>query len=405
MDCKITPSFLKGEINVPSSKSYCHRYILNAALCKGKSLLSNITFSKDIYATLEGVKSLGASYEIKGNNVEITGISPQNKEIIVDCNESGSTLRFLIPILTVLKDNVMLTGKERLFERPLTPYLDIFDKNNINYELGKTYIKINGTFKNKKFVLPGDVSSQFVTGMIYAGVLLNEDIEICISSNLESKPYVDMTLKALKDFGIDIKNSNYNSFFIRKGQGFKEHNISIEGDYSQGAFFLVGNFLGNDITLSNLNNKSIQGDKKIFGIIKEFKKPGYIKTDVSQIPDLVPILSVAAALRDGETLIYGAKRLRLKESDRLKAITNALKNLGANISEGEDHLKIKGKSVLNGGVIDSVNDHRIAMACAIASTRCKNCVIIKDSQCVEKSYPNFWEDFVKLGGKISLGVF
>lgn len=405
MDCKIIPSFLKGKINIPSSKSYCHRYILNAALCKGKSLLSNITFSKDIFATLDGIKSLGADYKICGNNVEISGILLENKSSIVDCNESGSTLRFLIPILTVLKNSVMLTGKERLFERPLTPYLDIFDENNISYELGKTYIKIDGTFKNKKFILPGDVSSQFVTGMIYAGVLLNEDVEICISSYLESKPYVDMTLKALKDFGIDIKNNNYNSFFISKGQKFKEHNISIEGDYSQGAFFLVGNFLGNDITLNNLNNNSIQGDKKIVEIIEEYKKSGNLKTDVSQIPDLVPILSVAAALRDGETLIYGAKRLRLKESDRLEAITNALKNLGADISEGEDYLKIKGKEYLDGGVIDSVNDHRIAMACAIASTRCKNCVIIKDSKCVEKSYPNFWKDFAKLGGKISIGEF
>lgn len=405
MDCKIKPSLLKGVVNIPSSKSYCHRYILGASLCKGTSLLRNVNFSKDIYATLEGIKSFGANYKIIGNSIEISGISGDNGISEVYCNESGSTLRFLIPILTVLKNNVMLTGEERLFERPLTPYFDIFKENSIKYELGKTYIKINGTFKNKKFVLPGDVSSQFITGMLYAGVLMNKDIEIFISSNLESRPYIDMTLKALKDFGINIENNNYKSFYIKKGQKFKETDIIVEGDYSQAAFFITANFLGNNININNVFDKSVQGDKEIVNIIKEYKNSGYAKTDVSQIPDLVPILAVAASLRDGDTKICGAKRLRLKESDRLYAITNALKNLGADIEEGQDYLYIKGKRCLEGGAIDSVNDHRIAMACAVASTKCRNCVIIKNSKCVEKSYPDFWSDFKNLGGKFITGEF
>ncbi len=341
MNCKINPTKLKGKINIPASKSYCHRYILGAALCKGKCLLTNVSFSKDIYATLDGIKSFGASYKINGKNIEISGISDENSTKEVFCNESGSTLRFLIPILTVLKNNVMLTGSERLFERPLTPYFDIFDENDIKYELGKNFLKISGAFKNDEFSLPGDVSSQFITGMLYASVLMDKDIRINITSDLESKPYIDMTLKALEDFGIKIQNDNYKSFFIRKGQKFSNTNVQIEGDYSQAAFFIVANFIGNDIEISNLSDFSVQGDKKIIDIISDYSKSGYIETDVSQIPDLVPILAVAASLRKGETKIYGAKRLRIKESDRLAAITNALTNLGADIEEGEDKSEAK----------------------------------------------------------------
>ncbi|EYE88589.1 3-phosphoshikimate 1-carboxyvinyltransferase [Fervidicella metallireducens AeB] len=421
---KIVPSELEGHISIPPSKSITHRAIICAGLSNGKSHIENIIFSEDISATLEGMSSFGIKYEKFKEDRDrysliIEGKTPLRAlSTTIDCRESGSTLRFLIPIACILGKEITFTGKGKLIERPLDEYYKIFDKQNIPYKnlKGNLPLRICGKLKGDTFSLRGDVSSQFISGLMFALPLLKEDSKIIISTDLESKGYVDLTIDVLNSFGIKIQNNDYREFFIEGNQKYIPQTYKVEGDFSQASFWLVAGLLGNKITCTDINVSSLQGDKVILDIIKnmggnvEISETGIIakksKTkgtiiDVSQCPDLVPILATLASLSQGTTRIINAARVRIKESDRLKAISTELNKLGAEITELEDGLIIKGKEFLNGGEVDSWKDHRIAMALAVSSIRCLNPVIIKDSSCVSKSYPGFWDDFRALGGKFN----
>lgn len=419
---KILPSELDGHISIPPSKSMSHRAIICAGLSNGKSNIQNIIFSEDISATLEGMSSFGIKYEkfkqddgkyslvIEGRNpLEALGRT-------IDCRESGSTLRFLIPIACVLGEEVTFIGKGKLVERPLNEYYKIFEKQNISYKniKDKLPLTICGKLKGDTFSLRGDISSQFISGLMFALPLLKEDSKIVISTDLESKGYVDLTIDVLNRFGIKVENKDYREFYIAGNQKYIPQTYQVEGDFSQASFWLVAGLLGNKIKCTDINVASLQGDKVILDIIKNMggnieinessiitkkSKTKGIVIDVSQCPDLVPILATLASLSQGTTRIINAARVRIKESDRLKAISTELNKLGAEITELEDGLIIKGKEFLNGGEVDSWNDHRIAMALAVSSIKCLNPVIIKNSDCVSKSYPAFWEDFEALGGK------
>lgn len=424
MNIKITPKSLSGSLKVPPSKSDSHRGIISAGLSKGKSKVDNLIFSKDIIATLNAMKALGMKYEIKeadeefgSGSVNIEGVDRvQIVEEEIDANESGSTLRFLIPIAALDKAKMTFTGKGKLVERPLDTYYDIFKEQGIEYDTtdGLLPLTIYGGLKAGSFHIPGDISSQFISGLLFSLPLVDGDSKIVITSPLESKGYVDLTIETLELFGINIENKDYKEFLVSGNQSYKSRDYTVEGDYSQAAFLIVAGILGDGVICHGLKIDSLQGDKAILDIVKAMgadievgdlveaknSKTHGIEIDASQCPDLVPILATLAALSEGTTRIIKAERLRIKESDRLKAMATELNKLGADVVELEDGLEINGKKALNGGVVDSWNDHRIAMALAIASIKCKDEVIIKNSQAVKKSYPGFWKDFEKLGGEI-----
>lgn len=420
MNCvKIKPGKLKGKVNIPPSKSMSHRSIISAALSTLDSNIDNVVFSDDIHATCDAMKNIGAEIEKIGEgSLKIKGKFPLNlSEEIIDCKESGSTLRFLIPISLLSDTKVIFTGRGKLVSRPLDTYYKIFDEQNINYtnNNGNLPLKIEGKLNPGVFKIEGNISSQFITGLMFTLPLLDGDSKIMIINELESKGYVDLTIEMLNRFGIEIINKNYEEFTIKGNQKYINRDYKVEGDFSQAAFWIVAGILGENIQSNDLNINSLQGDKVIMDLVKQMggdievtnssvetkvSNTKGITIDASGCPDIVPILTVLAALSEGETKIINAARLRIKESDRLKAISTELNKLGADVKELDDGLIINGKEKLTGGVVDSWNDHRIAMSLAIASIKCTGDITITNSDVVKKSYPHFWEDFKSLGGKI-----
>lgn len=411
-------SILKGEIRIPPSKSISHRSIICAGLSSGISNIHNVLLSQDIEATIKVLKNLGVDIQIETHFLKIKGSN--NLHIIdknFDCNESGSTLRFIIPIAATTGEHVIFSGKGALSQRPLTPYYDIFYDQRLKYKNndGKLPLLIDGKLKPGEFRVKGNVSSQFISGLLFALPLLDGDSKIIITTKLESLPYVDLTIDVLKHYNIIIENKNYTEFIIKGNQTYRASDFTIEGDFSQAAFWIVAGILGSDITCTGLNMNSHQGDAAIIEIVRNFNgkvlvrqnkvtglpsKTKGIIIDASQFPDLVPIITVLAALSEGTTKIINAGRLRLKESDRLNAISTQLNKIGADIKENPDGLEIHGKLNFKGGQVNSFNDHRIAMALGIASLKCTQPLIISDTTCVNKSYPQFWDDLRKLGGKV-----
>lgn len=429
----IQPYSLNGKVKIPPSKSLCHRVIIAAALSKGECILNNIYMSLDIIATCEIMKKLGAEIRqipkgliINGKGVlELFNQDSENIEFVkkemvhheLQCNESGSTLRFLIPIAMLAAGKIIFKGRGKLVQRTLRPYHEIFENQNIKYttDRGNLPLTIDGRLKPGIFELRGDISSQFITGLLYALPLLKDDSIIVVTTKMESIGYVDLTLDVLSKFGVSIENNNYKEFKIKGNQNYKKRDYTVEGDFSQAAFYLAAGVLGGEVQCVDLNMESLQGDRVIVDIIKDMGgKITFIKgiliasksdlkgtiIDVSQCPDLLPIVAVLGALSTGTTEIINASRARIKESDRIKAIATELNKIGAEVIEKEDSLLIHGKPWLKGGVVNSWNDHRIAMAMAIASIKCTEKLTIQDSGAVKKSYPDFYEDFKNLGGKV-----
>ena len=411
MNVTITPTKLEGCVTPPPSKSQAHRALIAAALADGACAVSNVAFSQDIEATVRGLEHLGAAFGRDGNTVAVRGLAANAMSPLgrmapprLDCGESGSTLRFLIPIALAVRGGGVFSGRGRLMERPQKPYLDLFDQKGIFYEQKDGVLTAQGLLLPGEYRLPGDVSSQFVTGLLYALPLLDGDSEIILTSPLESRDYVTMTLDVLEQFGIQVEHQNYKRFLIPGSQKFRARDMTIEADWSQAGFWYAAAFLGNPVKVAGMNPQSTQGDRVITAHLETLSRPGDADIDVSGCPDLVPPLAAMAAVRSGATRLTSAARLRIKESDRLAAVTQVLSALGADITEGPDSLTIRGKEVLAGGVkADSLNDHRIAMMAAISAARCVKPVTITDAQCVAKSYPNFWEDYEALGGKIQKG--
>ncbi len=414
----IIPKMLSGTVTVPPSKSVAHRALIAAALSGGECIIDNLALSEDILATLGGIYALGSKYRYNKNTMRAV-ISPRRTALKsesgeIDCKESGSTLKLLLPIALSRGGKYKFTGQGRLLQRPIKPYLDMFAKKNILCETKADGIYVSGKLKGGRFELAGNVSSQFISGLLMALPLVEGDSEIVITTPPESRGYIDITLGVLKDFGIEIENRDYKKYLIRGNQSYKARNYTIEGDYSQGAFFLVAGALGCRVELSGLPKETYQGDKAILDIIKGaggiiYEKDGKISVkraetmqgrviDARDIPDLVPILAVLLCFCKGESKIINAGRLRMKGSDSLSALTQELKRLGADITAGSDSLKIVGKQTLCGNTVSAWNDHRIAMALAIASCRCEaeQICILGGEAAVRKSYPDFFEVYNKL---------
>ncbi len=422
-DIQVNNTNLKGIVKVPPSKSMAHRAIICAALGSEVSIIENIDYSDDINATIEGMIALGASIEKDGDRLSIKGAfnkeAKRNTVRTIDCNESGSTLRFLVPISLLFDGITKFIGRGNLGKRPLDTYYDIFKNQGISYNTvdGRLSLMVKGTLSSSEFTLPGNISSQFITGLLFALPLLDGDSKIIISTELESKGYIDLTLSCMRDFGINIENNNYKEFIIKGNQGYVSRNYRVEGDYSQGAFYLCADALGSEVEVQDLRKDSLQGDKEVIEILERMgakfnygdklsckASNGLVSTiiDGSQCPDIIPVISLVAALSKGTTEVINAGRLRIKECDRLKAVATELNKLGANIEEKEEGLVIHGVQELEGGVeVWSWKDHRISMTLAIAATRCKKPIIIKDYNCVAKSYPGFFEDYKMLGGTLN----
>ncbi len=418
MNVIIKPAKLAGDVIIPPSKSLSHRAIIAAALAEGKSVITNVLFSKDINATISAMEACGAKIIKHESSLEIYGVKRIiRKDNIIDANESGSTIRFMIPIALTNPEPITFVGHNNLVNRPLDIFLDIFDEQKIEYKKEENTslpLYVNGMLKPSKYYVKGDVSSQFITGLLYSLPMLDGDSEIIITTNLESKAYIDLTLDILKIYGIEIINNDYKSFIIKGNQYFKAHDYEIEGDYSQSAFFLVADMLGADINLLAMRHDSYQGDKKIIDDIKAFggnvsfndrilKASGNPKgavIDFSQSPDLGPALTVLAALSEGHSSFINAKRLRIKECDRITCMREELEKVGCKINELPDGMEIDGVNEINANVLDAHNDHRVAMSLSLLCLKAKNDIKILGAECVSKSYPNYWEVFESLGGKV-----
>lgn len=400
------------EIEMPPSKSVAHRALICAAL-SGSSIVSNCGENQDVFATLRCIHSLGFVTTTKAENEDRYRFYPRpsDRSLVADCGESGSTLRFFIPIAAALGIPIAFVGKGRLMERPLTAFVDCFEGTDVSLTLKNGQARVSGQLKAGSYRMGGDVSSQFLTGLLLGLALLEGDSDITMTSTLQSKPYVDITLDVMKSFGVEVTHDNYERFYIKGEHSYRATHYVVEADYSSASFMLAAGALGADVVLHNLKEESLQGDKVFLDLlsqggaivtregstvtVKKGEHRGFV-CDVTECPDLVPPLALFMALCEGESQIIGAARLRIKESDRLTTVATQLNCLGAKITERPDSLVIEGVPKLAGGQVHGCGDHRIAMMCAIASLACEEAVTLDDWKCVDKSYPRFWEDFAQI---------
>ena len=385
MDIRITPGKLSGPVTPPISKSMAHRVVLAQALSPQPGKIANLTPSQDIEATEGCIRALAAP--------RTAGELPR-----LDCGESGSTLRFLIPIALAVAGGGVFTGRGRLMQRPQQPYFDIFAQKGIAYSRMENLLAVRGTLTPGDYALPGNVSSQFVTGLLFALPLLDGDSRIRLTSPLESKGYVDMTLTVLERFGVTVENDRYETFHIPGSQTYRGQDVEIEADWSQAGFWYAANFLDNPVEVQGLDPYSTQGDMIVAKHYWLLARPGEREIDISNCPDLLPPLAVMAAVRNEDTRFTNAARLRIKESDRIATTAAMLGALGVRAEEGPDFLTVRGGCPLTGGTVDGANDHRIVMAAAIAATACASPVTITGAEAVRKSYPTFWDEYKRLGG-------
>ena len=421
-----------GTLTVPASKSWAHRILITAALSAKNSRIICDGISKDITATMDCLNALGANITAKLRDDGCTELLVTPIKITVDhsnstalyapllCKESGSTLRFLIPVVGALGKDAVFHMEGRLSERPIDALTDVLKEHGMSFMQDGKYLYCRGKLTAGHFSIPGNISSQYISGLLMATPLLDSASDIEITGNIESGDYINMTAHAVRTAGVEL-TQNENIYHIEpKGRFSVSGDLIVEKDWSSAAFPLcMGAFSKEGIMVTGLNTDSIQGDKEILNILKGFGadisitreqgsdvsnglssvsvKRGILKgqtIDASRIPDLVPVISVVAAGALGETRIIHAERLRIKESDRLFTTATMLKNLGADIEETEDGLIIKGKETLNGGTTEAFNDHRIAMSAAVAAGISENPVTVLGAECTDKSFPGFWDELL-----------
>lgn len=412
MIASIKPAKLSGTIPAIASKSDAHRLLILAALCPGETRLILEQRSEDIDATIACLRALGAEIMLLPDGVRVRGIERVNENPLLDCGESGSTFRFLLPVAAALCERARFTGSGRLPERPIGELMTVLQAHGVAFSAERLPFETIGKLAGGNFALPGNVSSQYLTGLLLALPKLPQDSTVLLTTRLESAAYVDITLHALKRFGVRVEAQN-GGYTVPGGQAIQSPGeLRVDGDWSNAAFFLGAGALGNPVTMTGLHLDSPQGDKAILDALRRFGarvettqeaitiSPAALSgctIDVGETPDLLPILAVLGACAKGETRLVNAARLRLKESDRLASVSAMLRALGGRVEELPDALVISGGQ-LAGGTVDSVRDHRIAMSAAIASVRCTDQVTILGADAVKKSYPAFYTDFNKLGG-------
>lgn len=393
MTVTIKKSKAKGIIAAPPSKSMAHRALICGAL-SGGSEIYNIEYSNDILATLDCLTALGAKIEIQGSKIKCGGLNPFNaKEATLDCRESGSTLRFMIPLAFLSGAKITLTGSERLFARNLTIYEDIAKQNNIAFEKNDSSLTVCGKLKSGNYKIAGNISSQFISGLLFALPLLNGDSTLEITGEYESEPYVDLTIKSLSDFGVTIEKCG-RTYKIKGNQKYETKNITVEGDYSNAAFLDGFNLLGGDVKVIGLDESSLQGDK-IYKKMYEGLKTGEKQFDLSNCPDLAPVMFALSAVYGGAHFT-GTKRLKIKESDRAVAMQTELKKFGIKVDVNDNDVTVHdGELKAPRETLCGHNDHRIVMALSLLCTLTGGS--INDAQSVAKSYPDYFEKIKSLG--------
>ncbi len=401
MIAEIKKSTASGNITAPPSKSFAHRALICAALASGKSVINNIELSNDIKATISVLTAFGADIKIDGKKAYVDGIKSFTRKESLELfpGESGSTLRFLMPLSLLFSEKAFFNCEGLLAKRPQSVYTALFSEHGCFAENDENTVICGGELHNGDFFVKGNVSSQFITGLLFALPLLDGDSRILLTTPLESAPYIDITLDVMKSFGIEINRTNNGDFLIKGNQNYKPCNLFCEGDWSNAAFLEAFILCGGSVNVDGLNEKSYQGDK----IYREYFKAlkcGSPTLDISDCPDLGPVLISAAALLNGAVFI-GTKRLKIKESDRGEAMRDELLKFGADITVEDDRIIVR-KAVLHSAdaIIDSHNDHRIAMALSIVCSAYGG--KIKNADCVKKSYPRFWEDISSLGINVEI---
>lgn len=395
MFVEIKPSVPKGSVKAPASKSMAHRLLICAGLSDGESIIENIAYSEDILATLDCLEALGARIKKDGSTVYVKGVDPRSfAGGAFPCRESGSTLRFFIPIAMLSDSEAIFTGYGRLMQRPMEIYEALAKQKGISYSKTDEGIRASGVLNGGDFTLRGDISSQFITGLLFALPLAQGDSRIILTGKTESVGYIDMTVDALSEFGIDVKKVNDNELYIKGSQKYKAGHFTVEGDYSNAAFLDAFNILGAELKVEGLAENTLQGDrvyKRYFSLLKE----GTPTLDVSQCPDLAPILMTVAAALGGATLT-GTRRLKIKESDRGEVMKQELCKFGAVIETDEDEIRIK-KTALKAPAdrLNGHNDHRVVMSLAVLCSVYGG--IIEGAEAVKKSYPDFFDTMKKAG--------
>ena len=417
MDICVSPSRLHGEVAAIPSKSDAHRLLICAALASSETKIYLSSSSEDIDATCRCLEALGAGISRGNGYIKVVPIKAVPQNPVLDCGESGSTLRFLLPVAAAICPRSSFTGRGRLPDRPLGELMKVMEAHGVSFSAARLPFTVSGQLNCGTYTIPGNISSQYITGLLLALSAIEGESEIRLSSEAESSAYIDITLHALSRFGITpgITERGWKIPDSKSYSSPKE--IKADGDWSNAAFFLSAAALGHKLTLSGLDLSSPQGDKDILSVLSSFganiKNEGNIisvlpaslhgcTVDARPIPDLLPILAVVAACSKGTTRFVNAARLRLKESDRLETTARMLINLGINAIEKEDELIVEGGTII-GGKVDGANDHRIVMAAAIAATVAKNDVTITTAQAVNKSYPAFFDVFRNSGG-IAYGI-
>ncbi len=418
MNIRIENSIRGGCVRAPASKSAAHRLLICAALADGPTVLECRDISNDIAATAGCLAALGARIERTENGFFVTPIDRKRlpASAACTCGESGSTLRFLLPVAAALGADADFYPEGRLPSRPLSPLYEEMVAHGVKLSpQGSVPFSVRGKLTAGDYTVAADVSSQFISGLLFALPLVPGESKIHLTGKFESRSYVDMTVDALRRFGVRIGFEN-NTYSVHGGEYRTPGNVRAEGDWSNAAFWLCAAAAGEDpVTVTGLNSGSLQGDRAIVDILKDFGAHVELADDsvtvypsdlrgmrinAENIPDLVPVLAVTACAAAGETVIYNAARLRLKESDRLNAVCALIRALGGEAEETPDGLRISGKK-LSGGVCDSFGDHRIAMSAAVASAQCGGNVTVTGAEAVSKSYPRFWEDLALLGGSFT----
>lgn len=415
----IYPARLAGTRPAPPSKSAAHRALICAALASGESRVAPLAGSADMAATIGVLHAIGAQISLtKNGGAKVSGGRwNTEKMLLLDCLESGSTLRFLLPVACALGLTATVAGRGRLPERPLGALAEQMKAHGVSFSSGKMPFIVRGQLTPGRYELPGDVSSQFVTGLLFALPLLGGDSEIVLTSPLQSAGYVEMTLRALAQSGIVVEAAA-SGWRVPGGQRYQPGDRDVEGDWSNAAFWLCAAAIGGAVRVTGLTNASAQGDRAVCGILERFGaeisqdahavccKAAPLrgcKIDAGPIPDLVPVLAVTAAFAEGETEIFNAARLRIKESDRLATTAALVRSLGGRADEYPDRLVVYGGG-LRGGTAQGANDHRIVMAAAVAAQACAKEVCVTDAHAVKKSYPDFFDDLIKLGGRCDVDM-
>ncbi len=412
MDMLFKNTAINSQVRAISSKSEAHRALICAALSENETELYCTDTNADIDATASCLNSLGASILRTENGFRISPIGSVRKNAELDCNESGSTLRFLLPLVSALGADCAFHMRGRLSARPLSPLYELLRDNGISLSpQGTNPLKASGKLPSGSFTVASGISSQYISGMLFALSVTEGENTLTLDGKIESAPYIDMTVQTLTAFGADMRFNNENNTFYIKGKKklTSPERYTVGGDWSNAAFPLCAGAIGkNAVTLTGLDKTSTQGDRAILELLRKMgasisvsdcsvtvfpSKLNGIRIDAADIPDLVPILAAVASVAEGETVICNASRLRLKESDRIESVCDMLSRLGADISPTDDGMIIKGKQALLGGKVDSHNDHRIAMSAAIASLVCKNEVKISRFEAINKSYPSFLDIF------------